>query len=97
LAGAFFYLCSVACVFTQPHYYAPITGLIYAVVVQSMRHLRVWRPGGRRPASYWSGPSRFWPSAWAQSRWGRPLWRPESSFREPGSCRRSNRCLGAIS
>ncbi|HJT86652.1 MAG TPA: hypothetical protein VJ732_02325, partial [Bryobacteraceae bacterium] len=29
-----------------PHYAAPITGLIYAVVLQGMRHLRVWRRRG---------------------------------------------------
>jgi hypothetical protein len=26
-----------------PHYAAPITGLIYAIVLQGLRHLRVWR------------------------------------------------------
>jgi hypothetical protein len=31
-----------------PHYAAPITGLIFAVVLQGMRHLRVWRRGGPR-------------------------------------------------
>ena len=35
----------------QPHYAAPITGLVYVLVVQSMRHLRVWwwhgKPTGR--------------------------------------------------
>ena len=30
------------------HYAAPITGLIFAVVLQGMRHLRVWRRRGRR-------------------------------------------------
>jgi len=30
------------------HYAAPITGLIYAVVLQGMRHLRAWRRGGQR-------------------------------------------------
>jgi hypothetical protein len=25
------------------HYAAPITGLIYAIVLQGLRHLRVWR------------------------------------------------------
>ena len=30
-----------------PHYAAPITGLIYALVLQGMRHLRVWRRRGR--------------------------------------------------
>ena len=30
------------------HYAAPITGLIYAIVLQGMRHLRVWRRSGQR-------------------------------------------------
>ena len=29
------------------HYAAPITGLIYAIVLQGLRHLRVWRWDGR--------------------------------------------------
>ena len=29
-----------------PHYAAPMTGLIYVLVLQGMRHLRVWRPAG---------------------------------------------------
>ena len=30
-----------------PHYVAPVTGLVFLFVVQSMRHLRLWRPGGK--------------------------------------------------
>ena len=30
-----------------PHYFAPFTAAFYAILVQCMRHLRVWRPGGR--------------------------------------------------
>jgi hypothetical protein len=37
--------------FIQPHYSAPIIGLILVIVVQSMRHLRLWR---------WRG----WPMGW---------------------------------
>jgi hypothetical protein len=33
--------------FFIPHYVAAITGIIIAVVVQGMRHLRVWSPGGK--------------------------------------------------
>jgi len=29
-----------------PHYAAPLTGAIYVVLLQCMRHLRQWRPGG---------------------------------------------------
>jgi hypothetical protein len=35
-------------VFFLPHYAAPLTALILAMVVQAMRHLRVWRWEGRR-------------------------------------------------
>jgi hypothetical protein len=31
-----------------PHYAAPFTAVLYAILLQCMRHLRVWRPGGRR-------------------------------------------------
>jgi hypothetical protein len=47
LAGTFFTLGCLANAFSQPHYMAPATGLIYAVILQSMRHLRRWRPGGQ--------------------------------------------------
>jgi len=30
------------------HYAAPVTGLILALLLQGLRHLRFWRPGGRR-------------------------------------------------
>ncbi len=30
-----------------PHYLGPVTGLILVFLVQSLRHLRVWRPSGR--------------------------------------------------
>jgi hypothetical protein len=33
--------------FMIAHYAAPATGLLLAVLVQAMRHLRVWRPGGQ--------------------------------------------------
>lgn len=29
-----------------PHYIAPFTALVYAILLQCMRHLRAWRPGG---------------------------------------------------
>jgi hypothetical protein len=32
---------------TQPHYAAPITGLVFVLVLQAMRHLRLWRWRGR--------------------------------------------------
>jgi hypothetical protein len=34
-------------VFLIPHYLAPFTGAFYAIGLQAMRHLRVWRPGGQ--------------------------------------------------
>ncbi len=30
-----------------PHYVAPFTCALYAILLQAMRHLRAWRPGGR--------------------------------------------------
>jgi hypothetical protein len=35
-------------IFFLPHYAAPFTAVLYAIGLQCMRHLRVWRPG-RRP------------------------------------------------
>ncbi len=32
----------------RPHYFAPATGLLYIVLLQCMRHLRLWRWRGRR-------------------------------------------------
>src|SRR6476469_8931912 len=43
IAGAFFLLGLAVETWTMPHYVAPATGLIYMVLVQCMRHLRLWR------------------------------------------------------
>src|SRR5262249_45348904 len=34
-------------VWTTPHYAAPMTGVILAILLQAMRHLRVWRWRGK--------------------------------------------------
>jgi hypothetical protein len=34
-------------IFLIPHYLAPFTAVFYAIGLQAMRHLRVWRPGGQ--------------------------------------------------
>jgi hypothetical protein len=34
-------------IFMLPHYLAPFTAAFYAIGLQAMRHLRVWRPGGQ--------------------------------------------------
>ena len=34
-------------IFLIPHYLAPFTAAFYAIGLQGMRHLRVWRPGGQ--------------------------------------------------
>ena len=34
-------------VFLQPHYIAPFVMVLYAIGLQAMRHLRLWKPGGR--------------------------------------------------
>ena len=47
LIGGLFVLAAVFEVFLFPHYVAPITGLIYVVVVQGLRHLRQWKVEGR--------------------------------------------------
>ena len=41
----------------QPHYAAPITGLIFVLVLQAMRHLRLWRWRGRPMGRFivWAG------------------------------------------
>ena len=35
-------------IFLIPHYLAPFTAVFYALGLQAMRHLRMWRPGGQR-------------------------------------------------
>lgn len=47
LAGVFFLLGLAVETWTMPHYVAPATGLIYLVLVQCMRHLRLWRWHGQ--------------------------------------------------
>jgi hypothetical protein len=34
-------------IFLLPHYVAPFTAIFYAIGLQAMRHLRLWRPEGR--------------------------------------------------
>jgi hypothetical protein len=46
-AGAFFLIGLAIETWTMPHYFAPATGLLYVVVVQCMRHLRLWRWQGQ--------------------------------------------------
>jgi len=49
LIGAVFLVALGLNTWFYAHYAAPITGLIFAVVLQGMRHLRVWRRGRQRP------------------------------------------------
>ncbi len=35
-------------VYANPHYWAAYTALIYALMIQGLRHVRAWRCGGRR-------------------------------------------------
>jgi hypothetical protein len=35
-----------------PHYLAPFTAGLYAILLQSMRHLRMWRPGGQPAGTF---------------------------------------------
>src|SRR5207244_3990645 len=48
LAGAVVLAGILPNAFMVPHYAAPVTGLLFVLLVQAMRHLRVWRPG-RQP------------------------------------------------
>ena len=47
IAGAFSLLGLAVQTWTMPHYAAPATGLIYIVLLQCMRHLRLWRWRGQ--------------------------------------------------
>jgi hypothetical protein len=47
IAGAVALAATAAVTFFIPHYVAAITAIILATVVQGMRHLRIWRPGGK--------------------------------------------------
>ncbi len=46
VAGLVFCLGWLVETWTFPHYVAPATGLVYLVLVQCMRHLRLWRRSG---------------------------------------------------
>lgn len=46
--GVFFLTGSLVNAFFHGHYFAPVASLFYAVLLQSMRHLRLWKPG-RQP------------------------------------------------
>ena len=43
LALGVFFLALIPEVWNFPHYFAPMTGLLYLVVLQAMRHLRLWK------------------------------------------------------
>jgi hypothetical protein len=47
LAGGVFFAGLLANAFMQPQYVAPAVGLLFALLLQSMRHLRFWRPRGQ--------------------------------------------------
>jgi hypothetical protein len=47
IAGAVFLLGLAVEIWTYPHYFAPATGLLYLIVVQCMRHMRLWRWRGK--------------------------------------------------
>lgn len=47
-AGAFFLVGLSVETWTMPHYVAPATGLIYLLLLQCMRHLRLWRWRGQQ-------------------------------------------------
>ena len=47
LAGIVFLLATTVETWTSPHYLAAATGLLYLVLMQCMRHLRLWRRRGQ--------------------------------------------------
>jgi hypothetical protein len=47
IAGSVFLLGLAVEIWTYPHYLAPATGLLYLVLLQSMRHLRLWQWRGK--------------------------------------------------
>jgi MFS family permease len=47
IAAAFFLAGEFTNPFSVPHYVSPITALLFAVIVQAMRHLRHWHPGAQ--------------------------------------------------
>ncbi|HXM95655.1 MAG TPA: hypothetical protein VOA64_15615 [Candidatus Dormibacteraeota bacterium] len=47
VAWLFCFLGLLAVVWSQPHYAAPMTAILFALVVQAFRHLRRWEFGGR--------------------------------------------------
>jgi hypothetical protein len=47
LTGFVFFLGLLANAFTVPHYFGPLTCVLYALLIQAMRHLRMWRPAGQ--------------------------------------------------
>jgi hypothetical protein len=47
LGTAVFFVVLLACAFSIPHYFAPATALIYAIVVAGSQRLRGWRSGGQ--------------------------------------------------
>ena len=46
ICGAVYVLGLALNVWLFPHYLAPVTALLYAILLQAMRYLRHWRPGG---------------------------------------------------
>jgi hypothetical protein len=47
VTGALFFAGMFLNAFMIAHYAAPATGLLLAILIQAMRHLRVWRPSGQ--------------------------------------------------
>ena len=43
IAGGCFVLAIAVEIWTAPHYVAPITGILYLLLIQCMRHLRLWQ------------------------------------------------------
>jgi hypothetical protein len=46
--GAIFFFGVLPNAFSVPHYFAPATCLLYAILLMALRHMWTWRPGGQR-------------------------------------------------
>jgi hypothetical protein len=52
ISGGVFFMGLSANAFSVAHYLAPATSLLYAILVQSMRHLRAWRPAHQHTGAF---------------------------------------------
>ena len=88
--GALFFAGMFLNAFMIAHYAAPATGLLLAILIQAMRHLRIWRPGGQPVGAFlvralpWYACSCACPHlAWIPSK-ARPVFKPKCGSNSRG-------------